>query len=64
MTQREVVFLKDGTTYGYKNLAGETAFIYDEDVDYLLANAVIQLVIHHRPQPPKKKGFWAKLLGR
>jgi hypothetical protein len=42
MKRVEVLFLKDGATYGYLYPAGHTGMVYSDDIEYLVANGVIK----------------------
>jgi len=67
MKRIKVKFLKNGGQYGYSTKAGETAHVFDSDLEYLVANGVIEA-----PEPEivetaqvwphlQKRGFFAKL---
>lgn len=55
MIKIDVLFLKDGASYGYSVFAGETAGVFDADLDYLIANGVVR-----QPEviPPKTPEIW------
>lgn len=42
MKRKEVKFLKDGANYGYATLGGYTGMVFAGDIEYLVANGVIE----------------------
>ena len=67
MIKINVLFLKDGGKYGYSVLAGETAGVFDADLDYLVANGVVNASeiitpeTHEMWPHMKKHGFLDKI---
>lgn len=53
MIKINVLFLKDGAKYGYSVLAGETAGVFDADLDYLVANGIVQHIEVVTPGSPE-----------
>ena len=68
MTQIEVMFLKDGTQYGYRQASGTKGKVYTNDIPFLVANGVIEEmqavdVDGNESYKPNKKTLWQKLFG-